>query len=753
MTHFSPRRITAPYTAINRSCGSRLSLLLAITLLAAVQLPAQQQSRNFEIGISGVYGNVDFPVPNNKWADWIADTVATGSTRGDAIPSNRWEQLRELGVTMAHLNIAEKAVVVGPDNVAAKLNRAAWLRGLSLSIGDPYVRRISNTERRIFHMESDYDFDYRGGGELVMERGFSTLRPRHDIHDLDSLRHFNALRFRSGPDAGSVISGFRQGGYFFAQQLGDDRISGRYVLSLRCMFDAPSLQMANDTVLTVRLSGTAAGATFALTIDALREALREGRAPHEIVLGRLIHEEVQTGSGVRSVAGTIPTVGGNVPSRTDSDLLVELRYHGVHDITIDALIFSDEIAFALFQPNHPEAASAYRGERAKLEKRLRLLGADSTNPYPALQILEMREMRSTRGGYPVVHLIGSLLENMAGTKRAPVRPHTYTNAPSKGYGERLRMDGAGMRGVLSGQYVYLYEERFGVHAEDPAYYDSLYFPAEWSAGGRNTWLNGQSFSTWQRYFALSRKAVGVREWFPPIQNHSWLLRSGWPNSPQTDSDWLYEPTAAELRMTANMALCYGATSLMLYMFSSWPGTASVPVIYDRDHPEYWDMGSIGLLDPHNHEPRTRATNAENKWDSTRTLISRDLKPLLTQLQEKTWEEGYNTHRHLTEGVRGKVRRAQSWIPGTFTADAGDRVFVEIGEYSDPDHPGDLFLVILNKRIDRRGARTIHLDLRERYSDVKILFPGNLEHESLDTVDPSYVLTLQPGHAALLQFSQ
>jgi len=163
------------------------------------------------------------------------------------------------------------------------------------------------------------------------------------------------------------------------------------------------------------------------------------------------------------------------------------------------------------------------------------------------------------------------------------------------------------------------------------------------------------------------------------------------------------------------------------------------------------MGCIGVLDPHNHEPRTRATNGESKWDSTRVLLARDLKPLVKHLNGKVWEEGYNTHAHLAEGVKGSVTRALSWIPGTFKTDSADRTFVEIGEYSDPDHPDDLFLIVLNKRVDTGGARTIHLDLRERFSSAKVLFPPAFEHRFLDTTDPSYVLTLQPGHAAMLHF--
>ncbi|MDT8323607.1 MAG: hypothetical protein RRA94_05825 [Bacteroidota bacterium] len=722
---------------------------------AYAQSPAAEE--RFEVGVSAVFGHMDYPLPNTKWASWIADTVAAGVRRDDALPSERWQQIVALGATLAHISVFPHRVVPGEDNVAAKLARAAWHRDISLSLSDPWLWERTLSERRYYHPESSYDFA-NGVESPLLHAAFHDSSTFTDMHPLARAAGYNAVALRPALDAGSTISGFRRGGELTSARTGGDAVSGCYVLSLRCALPEdgePPGETAD--VLTVAIGGPAGSAEWTLTTDMLRQARAAQKSDVlEIVLGRLrIESDGSRGStAVRPFDGTGPDPGGPDPGFNQripvSDAVdISITYEGGVGILLDAVVLSDERAFALFNPGHPQAAIAHLHIRRDVIERLRLLGADSTAEFPALRYLEMAESIPANGNYPVARLIGSFLEDMAGTKRRPVRPHLYATAGGLQYTESVRMGGAAMRGIVDGRYAYLYEDSFDVRPGDADYYDSLYFPVAYHLGGRHNYTNGQQYSEWYRMFALSRKTYGVASWLPPIQNHSWLFRNGWPRGPVADTTWLYEPAAAELRLSALMALCYGAKSMMMYQLGSWPGRTAVPVVRDRATSAYNDMGAVGFLDPHDHRPRTEDTNGESKWDSARVMIRSVLQPLGTLLHGKRWENGYNLHRHRPDTLGGLLLRVHSFSDwDAMRSDARTWTFVEAGEFSDPDEPGIRYLLVINKRVDPRGGRRFLLEFSPRVGSASIIYPEGTR--LADGSGDGDTFDIMPGHAVLLR---
>jgi hypothetical protein len=730
--------------------------ITAAALLTAIPCSIHAQghadSDRFEVGVSAVFGHMDYPVPNTKWASWIADTVAAGEQRDDAIPSERWQQIVELGATLAHISVFPHRVVEGEDNVAAKLARAAWHRGISLSLSDPWLWERTLSERRYFHPEAAYDFM----DESVVPVTAAVFEDSITFASMHPLVHWyqkNAVRFTPGRDDGRRIGGFRRGGELTSARTGSDAVSGFYVLSLRCALpEGATLPAETVNVLTLRIGGPAGESEWKLTTDMLRRAAAAQKTEAlEVVLGRLrIEGDGSRGStSVRPQDGTAPDPGYNQRMPVSDEVDIAIAYEGGTALLLDAVVLSDERAFALFNPGHAQAAVAHAGIRRDIIDRLRLLGADSTAEYPALRYLEMAESLPASGNFPVARLIGSFLEDMAGTKRLPVRPHLYATAGGLRYTEAVRMGGAAMRGIVDGRYAYLFEDSYGVRPGDADYYDTLYFPAAYIDGGRHNYTNGQQYSEWYRMFALSRKESGVTEWLPPIQNHSWLFRHGWPRGPVADTTWMYEPTAAELRFSGLMALCYGAKSMMMYQLGSWPGRAELPVVRDRATSAYNDMGAIGFLDPHDHRPRTRDTNGESKWDSARVMITDVLQPLGAMLHGKRWENGYNLHRHKPDTLGALLLRAHTFSDwDAMRSDKRKRTFVEAGEFSDPDEPGVRYLLVINKRVDARGGRRFLLEYSDDVRGASIVYPTNAR--PADGLGVGDTFDIMPGHAVLLR---
>lgn len=754
-----------------RADGRRVALFIGIMFAVHAPVMVCAQQERFQIGGNAIYGNMRYPVPNTRWGSWVADTAARGSTDEEAIPTERWEQLQELGLTLAHITIVPERLTDGPDNVALKLNHAAWVRGMSLSLSDPLLWDVSRSERRAYHLESGRDFSERSGGAEVFCGALHDERLQSDRHVIESDGP-NAIRFSARTDAGARIGGLRRGSELFAD-LGRGGPSGHYVLTVRCAFRREDLPEEDARVFTVELRTASGSERFTCGVSLLRAAVEGSAGMHEggaardtvvaeIFLGRIHLQGEERGDGtairiVRSDAAG-PDPGYNERTRSSEALQMDFAFDGGMDITVDAVLLCDERAFALFHPGHPMLKPEERDLGSRIQNRMRLLGADSTAPWPALRYLEFSESLAEDGSDLPARAMALMLREAAGTRRVPVRPFVWASGEATKDSARIVLNEASMRGVVSGRYVYPFKHAFNVHPDDEEYYDSTYFPASWEIGGTHSWMDFQSLSEWFRRFAEARRMLGLRRWMPAVQTHSWLFRGGWPVTAINDTGWLYEPNAAEFRFQCNMALCYGATGVMLYQVCSWPGRAGKPNVVRRDDPDYGDMGSIGLLNPHDTQPRRRDTNGEDKWDSTRTFLRGALKQHGDTLSRLAWLRGYDCHALRPAERSPLLRDVQSW---TFTREQGiaidpsERRLVEIGEFGseqgefDADQ-GVTHLFVVNKRVDAAGHRWINLQLKNGDRTLELLPAPGVPAELHSHARGNFVLLLPPGHAALLR---
>jgi hypothetical protein len=341
--------------------------------------PTRTSGQHLEIGAYAVFGDMRFPVPNTAWGSWIRDTCADGCGRADAIPSGRWEQLRELGVTLAQVTLFDDAVRDDDSNAALRLNRAAHARGLRLMLTDAVIRNLGEGERRVLHPESLLDFPERRAGMAIHSTAAERRAYGCDRHLLEKNRE-NALLLLPSRDAGARLLNRGCGGV--RAQVDAGAASGRYVVSLRLApVRLPELS-ENKPVLTVLLR--AGGDTLRFTLGAMDIAdafIRNPGSAAEIALGAVHYSTMPEGKTTLRVTRD---AGGERNARTapagDADLLLE--YHGNLPLLLDAVCFSDAQSYALFNPTDRDAV--HHGLEEKVRKRLSLLGADSTAPWPAL---------------------------------------------------------------------------------------------------------------------------------------------------------------------------------------------------------------------------------------------------------------------------------------------------------------------------------------------------------------------------------
>ncbi|MFZ1731022.1 MAG: hypothetical protein WBQ23_16325 [Bacteroidota bacterium] len=697
-------------------------------------------------------------MPNTKWGSWVGDTAGQGSTNEAAIPTERWEQLQELGLNLAHFTIFSNRLVEGSDNVALKLNHAAWVRGLSLSLNDPVLWDVSRSERRPYHPESSRDFSTPSGGQPVYSEALHRGSLAADRHNVEATGP-NAIRFDKTTDDRARIAGLLRGGEIFTD-LGMQGPSGYYILSLRCAFLRSDIPSGDSPVFTVELRTSKGTERFPCGADLFRtEAINSGSEGDtltaELLLGRVhlvgIVEDGGVSMRIERMSEAGPDPGYNERTRCNEPLQMEIVYQGTMDVTLDAVYLSDERAFALMNPDHPSIKPGERDLIPRISTRMRLLGADSSASWPALKFLEFSESLTEDGSEIPARALAEMLRVIAGSHREAVRPFVWSSGASTKDSTRIVVNEASMRGIVSGRYIYPFEVAIGAYPEDPAYYDSTYFPLPWEKGGRHNWSSFQSLSDWYRQYAEARKLLGLREWMPAMQSHSWLFRNGWPVHAINDTGWLYEPNAAEFRFQCNMALCYGATALMLYQVSSWPGRAMQENIVSREEAGFGGMGAIGLLNPHDNLPRRMDTNGEDKWDSTAHFIRTALRPHGDLLSSLTWQRGYNCHA-LLPADRSTIISAVSslrFVPlQGWVTDPRDRCFVEIGEFADEED--QQFLFVVNKRVDAGGQREIYLRLKQKSCKLELLPVEGVRTELVKTTAGTFILTLPPGCAVLLR---
>jgi hypothetical protein len=725
----------------------RCGMMLPVIAIPLSLLPADSVAQQLDVGAYAVFGDMRYPVPNSAWGSWIRDTSADNSGRADAIPSERWEQLRDLGVTLAHVTVFPDAVRDDDRNVALRLSRAAHARGLRLMLTDGVIRNLGEGERRLVHPESFLDFPERRAGIAVHSPAAERDALGCDRHLLEKKRE-NALLLLPSRDAGTNLRNRGCGGV--RVQGSNGASSGRYVLSLRLApIRLPEVH-TDKAVLSVLLRAGSDTLRFTLGSMEIADACRSTPgAAVELALGEVHFYVKENGEAtVRAVRDT----GNALNARTavgDTELFLE--YHGGVPLLLDAICLSDARSYALFNPTDDRAE--HHGLEEDVRNRLRLLGADSTAPWPALAYLEFAESLPWDASWPVGRKLAAMLREAAGLSRQAVRLFTYTSGEASLDPARIREAAVMMLGTTSGFYSYPFQEAFRATPRDAWYYDSTYTPVPWERGGRNTWTNLVHLPLWYRLYAEQRRDAGGVDWMPAIQNHSWLFRNGWPVSPIMDTTWLREPTTLELRFNCNLALAYGARGLMFYSFSSWPGLATKPVVRKRTDSQYGDMGCIGFLDPHTHEPRRMDTNGENKWDSTRNSILKELRPAGDILAALQWTSGASMEAGLAGGLADVVTSAVTRPFGRRDADEPDRRFLEITVFSDPADSAATVLFILNKRVDARGGRRVEIALHSAFiAQPAELFPGG-RLRSWDTSARALTVDLPPASAVIVRLGR
>jgi hypothetical protein len=697
-----PARLLLSLTTAPVRRGVRVTGLLLLFFLVC---PVPTEAQGFHVGAWFVCGDMRYPIPNNTWGRWTTDTSAERSGDGGVIPSERWDQLLELGMTTAHFALMPQSVTKDERNVALRLSRAAHGRGLKLIFSDAVIRDMGEGERRLLHPESPLDFPGRNTGVAVMDTRavrYSWGCDRHLLSDASE----NAVLFLPDADAGAHLITMNGAGMHVQRSGGE--LSGRYVVSLRLLAYGTLPESNHSEVVSVTVRAGADSLRFSLTGSEILSAFRNARGGLvEVLLGRLHLRESEAGELLLGSADVSPQAWNARTAGREAPRII-LEYHGGLPLAVEALCFSDERGFALFNPDL--APPEYAGALGEVRERIRLLQADSTAPYPSLAWLEMAESLPEHAAWPITRRIAAMLVEAAGTRRTPVRPYVFTSGEATLDTQRIRASATMMHGLHSGFYVYPFRESYQATPFDAWYYDSTYRPASWTTGGRNTWTNFNNLALWYRHYARQRAAVGGIDWMPAIQNHSWQLKSGWPVHALDDTLWLREPTAAELRFNCNLALAYGATGILFYQFSSWPGLADTAVVTSRDSRYYGDMGSIGFLDPHNNTPRRRDTNGESKWDSTRASVMHEIRPAGELLASLRWRRGISVEAQPHPDELPLLRSLTSYPFGSDQPDPPGHSYVEVTEFDDPGDPSRVILFVLNKRVDPHGGRRLLLEL-------------------------------------------
>ncbi len=400
-------------------------------------------------------------------------------------------------------------------------------------------------------------------------------------------------------------------------------------------------------------------------------------------------------------------------------------------IYVDAVCLSTPTAFALFNPDNPQAHPACAQYRSDMEQRLTSVLTDtySNTPHEFVRMLYGAEQGLTTGAWRASRYFHQRLFTRTDSM---VWLYTASSAWSTIAGSALETADL-FRNAASGFY------HFPIHWDIPqpqepmtTYYNKLILEPNHS--------NLQFTIEQYRRYALARQESSNRDpWIPFIQNHSNIFRD---DSVFWDHDPLREPTAAEVRAQCGLALAYRADGVMMFQFSQIPvltsDTAYWPKTLDtwKQNPTKRDtaMGSIGFLNDDN-QPRKTDTNGEDKWDSSKVTFARIralgqymIDSSLTWIGGNSWFKVDPAFSGLVSGVMSQQQDA----PISF--DGSDSVIVETTEFlsaNDGRH-----LCVLNCRTDSTGHRHITVKLRPHDDPTAEWRVTNVESGDVWIVRPS-----------------
>lgn len=414
----------------------------------------------------------------------------------------------------------------------------------------------------------------------------------------------------------------------------------------------------------------------------------------------------------------------------------------VPTISVDAVILSSALGFALFQPDHERVLPALRGARNRLVARIDSLCAVGDSAAP-VRMLMTRESAQGDGNAATLALLDHLVDSVS---RGTARLFMYTNGG--GYAKYQSMARA-YTGPLNGYYWYplsSLRREDGKRWDEPG--DPEYYDEQYGILGKaeRAFDNLETMCTSFRRMAVERRnARAPADWIPALQNHTWEWPSGLPSGDQAgDPCWLREPTAAENRLLANLALAYGARGVMYYCYQSTPGRG--PWNAPGSEP-----GIVGLLDP-NQQPRRMDRYGESKWDSLAQFHRTYLHEMGDLLFPLEWVDGCSIEHGLSsEALRRHVTSIRTeQRSGTTTVDPPGETLVECSVFRPAE--GDTsaaYIFVVNKRVDAQGWRHLRVGFTPGTArQVRDTRSG--AEWALDTSGGEIEFCLGPGDAALLR---
>ena len=689
------------------------TISIVLILLFGYGAASGQPYPRFEIAAGAVYHTAHSPW---SWV-WI--------TSVDSVPSIVWDRIIDLGLTMPQFKVYHVN-----DRFPRDLLDSARSRGLHVSLIDVLLTQACSWERRYYQVEEPVHFDNAHGvGEPALQDGFSELGLRYDLlaGRVEQGTAANGIVFRENVHpAGSTVRGFHRYHELVVNQ--------RYYLTMRCGIAAGTMNCPPDSdTAVVRLRfrygesepvGEIPGSAFYLDgrpREAFEYSPRLHSAPMTIVLRAdtidrttfpievryftEVEELVSWGKGHWRIEDDVPDLGNRYHAKdstqvsTDYDL--ELEYLGRGDIFIDAVCFSSSQAYGLFVGDS-DALPNFRdgGLRTQMVHHLEQLGVtgDTAEPLRAIELLEISDGYGTS---TTMNLIAALIDSMAGGP-GRIQAYTFRHPYGVSQDEFAHQNGR----LVSAYYQYpIWSSLPG--PEDPAYLDGLF--------------GNPQGSLWYASWRFQEHAVAQKKYHAPhpfpfqpaIANNDFSFRDGWrwPVPEAYKIEELREPTAAELRVQVNLALCYGAKRVLYYQYGSMMPAIGSDSLAPDGRPI--NRGVNGFVNC-DMTLRRRSYWGEDKWDSTRTFNHGFLKIIGSSLAQLRWENGMAYDMPYFRQQEQWIARVESRRQGIST-DPQEATFVEIGRFADPAEDGSrdprtCFLLVLNKRTDTRGQRHIRVML-------------------------------------------
>jgi len=729
----------------------------------------------FVIGAGSVAPSTDFPVPNipangGRWLQWSSGAqTAPGYCAPGDIPLERWQQLRDLGIDLAGVTLGFDALF---SDGTHRIRRMAAAHGISLVLSDRGVgdgaMSYSGMERLMYHVESPRMCD-TVGARCIDHEPFHT-QPR-DVSSYPLTPWNNAVLYPcTAMPRGVLLRRLPASHPEFGMFEGGMRSDGVYYLSLRLQYlhaatpagDAIPDDTTTIFLLTIEDEDASTAGRFVLRGSDFHSAGGVIDTVHEFLLD-IFRAEVEEGSGrVRlreglrdSVETAVRASGINRGGRIVPDVGARrlpflLEYMPFDDrrplIAVDGIGLSCGIAYALFNPSNPAQPSNWHPTpREFLTRFVDTLCTGERAPAPAAVMLE--ESIGGLGNIASSAFVANLIEERSNGRSIPMR---YLPVAMGLSGLELVMHA--FRRSLQSLYAYPYT-LMGAEGNGraPLPGDERYYAFHYRAPFQTACM-GRRIEHFRRIAEQRRTDGAMGDWIPCVQNYAYGIAGGDATGhPPSDLMWLRDPTTNELRLSANMALAYGAKGIWYYVFGGTPGA---------DTTDPFNVGGRGFL-TFDHCKRARNAYGENLWDSMRVFHHDFLRVIGDTLFPLFWDRAWSIER-LQLGMPGDELLRRIRTAGEDGFDATEDSYAEAAVFRGSAAADTaMYVLLINKRVRDGEARRIAVTLgggatrAERWRVIDVLSGDSITAPARDVVDAaagmeSFGAHLAPGMAALLR---